>query len=101
MQVYLYDGRRAVSQGLDWLLPNGGGGATTLLQIRQGAQVQLAISMSSCKDAKAGAGYQAPAGRGRNQHRQKGMAESHFVTILDGVACFEYDGWQRELLWMR
>ena len=71
LQLYLYDGSRAISQGLDRLLPNGGGGATTPLQIRQGSQVQLAISMSSGKDAQGVAYNQAPTGRGGSQHKQK------------------------------
>ena len=71
LQYYLYDGSRAIRQGLDWLLPNGGGGAATCLQIRPGSQVQLAISMSSGKDTQALAHNQTPTGRGGTQHKQK------------------------------
>ena len=70
VQVHLYDGSRAVTQGLDRLLPNGGSGATIPLKIRQGSQVQLAISMSSGKDAEALAHNQAPIGIGGSQHKQ-------------------------------
>lgn len=83
VRAYLYNGSRAVSQGLDRLLPNGGSGATTPLQVRQGPQVQLAISMSSGKDAKALAHNQAPTGKGGRSAQADSVfviAERHFVT---------------------
>lgn len=69
MYSCLYDGSRAVAQGLDRLLPNGDCGTAPCLQVRQGTQVQLAISMRSGKDAQALTHHQAPVDSGCHEHR--------------------------------